>query len=89
MPLPSSLLDQIPDMFADSNESETVFVPVIQAGVEAFKVSRSVTSVNMEVGDSGTTATSPESYLAVTALLLENLDCRVWEGKNPTSLAMR
>ncbi|KAK1889797.1 Protein transport protein Sec24D [Dissostichus eleginoides] len=36
-PLLSSLLDQIPDMFADSNESETVFVPVIQAGVEAFK----------------------------------------------------
>ncbi|XP_033992572.1 LOW QUALITY PROTEIN: protein transport protein Sec24D [Trematomus bernacchii] len=32
-----NLLDQIPDMFADSNESETVFVPVIQAGVEAFK----------------------------------------------------
>ncbi|XP_068611788.1 protein transport protein Sec24D isoform X2 [Brachionichthys hirsutus] len=33
----SNLLDQIPDMFADTNESETVFVPVIQAGVEAFK----------------------------------------------------
>ncbi|XP_070785758.1 protein transport protein Sec24D isoform X3 [Enoplosus armatus] len=33
----SNLLDQIPDMFADSNESETVFAPVIQAGVEAFK----------------------------------------------------
>ncbi|XP_053198960.1 protein transport protein Sec24D [Scomber japonicus] len=32
-----NLLDQIPDMFADTNESETVFVPVIQAGVEAFK----------------------------------------------------
>lgn len=36
----SSLLDQIPDMFADTNESETVFVPVIQAGMEAFKVSQ-------------------------------------------------
>ncbi|KAM7366196.1 hypothetical protein PAMP_015659 [Pampus punctatissimus] len=32
-----NLLDQIPNMFADTNESETVFVPVIQAGVEAFK----------------------------------------------------
>lgn len=34
-----SLLDQIPDMFADTGESETVFAPVIQAGIEAFKVS--------------------------------------------------
>ena len=34
-----SLLDQIPEMFADSNENETVFVPVIQAGMEALKVS--------------------------------------------------
>lgn len=42
-----SLLDQIPDMFADTNESETVFAPVIQAGVEAFKVSNSVTCVSM------------------------------------------
>lgn len=33
-----SLLDQIPDMFADSNENETVFAPVIQAGMEALKV---------------------------------------------------
>ncbi|XP_028851319.1 protein transport protein Sec24D isoform X2 [Denticeps clupeoides] len=32
-----NLLDQIPDMFADTNESETVFAPIIQAGVEAFK----------------------------------------------------
>ncbi|XP_028284623.1 protein transport protein Sec24D isoform X1 [Parambassis ranga] len=32
-----NLLNQIPDMFADSNESETVFAPVIQAGLEAFK----------------------------------------------------
>ncbi|KAG7496243.1 transport protein Sec24D [Solea senegalensis] len=32
-----NLLDQIPDMFADTNENETVFAPVIQAGVEAFK----------------------------------------------------
>ncbi|KAK7909734.1 hypothetical protein WMY93_014418 [Mugilogobius chulae] len=32
-----NLLDQIPDMFANSNESETVFAPVIQAGVEALK----------------------------------------------------
>lgn len=47
VPFISSLLDQIPDMFADTNESETVFVPVIQAGVEAFKVSHRVTSVSM------------------------------------------
>uniref|UniRef100_A0A673MC35 Protein transport protein Sec24D-like n=1 Tax=Sinocyclocheilus rhinocerous TaxID=307959 RepID=A0A673MC35_9TELE len=33
----NNLLDQIPDMFADTNESETVFAPVIQAGVEALK----------------------------------------------------
>ncbi|XP_052417656.1 protein transport protein Sec24D [Carassius gibelio] len=33
----NNLLDQIPDMFAESNESETVFAPVIQAGVEALK----------------------------------------------------
>uniref|UniRef100_A0A8C5NHM0 SEC24 homolog D, COPII coat complex component n=1 Tax=Gouania willdenowi TaxID=441366 RepID=A0A8C5NHM0_GOUWI len=33
----ANLLGQIPDMFADTNESETVFAPVIQAGVEAFK----------------------------------------------------
>ncbi|KAJ8008271.1 hypothetical protein DPEC_G00103070 [Dallia pectoralis] len=33
----NNLLEQIPDMFADSNESETVFAPVIQAGVEALK----------------------------------------------------
>lgn len=44
--LVTSLLEQIPDMFADSNESETVFVPVIQAGMEAFKVSRSVKPVS-------------------------------------------
>ncbi|PKU42510.1 protein transport protein sec24d [Limosa lapponica baueri] len=32
-----NLLDQIPEMFADTNESETVFAPVIQAGMEALK----------------------------------------------------
>ncbi|XP_008844262.1 protein transport protein Sec24D isoform X2 [Nannospalax galili] len=32
-----NLLDQIPEMFADSNENETVFAPVIQAGMEALK----------------------------------------------------
>ena len=36
-------MDQIPDMFADTNESETVFAPVIQAGVEALKVSNART----------------------------------------------
>ncbi|XP_027025074.1 protein transport protein Sec24D isoform X1 [Tachysurus fulvidraco] len=33
----NNLLSQIPDMFSESNESETVFAPVIQAGVEAMK----------------------------------------------------
>ncbi|XP_053732398.1 protein transport protein Sec24C isoform X1 [Synchiropus splendidus] len=32
-----SLLDQIPKMFADTRETETVFGPVIQAGLEALK----------------------------------------------------
>nr|XP_023659096.1 protein transport protein Sec24C-like isoform X3 [Paramormyrops kingsleyae] len=32
-----SLLDQIPAMFADTQETETVFGPVIQAGLEALK----------------------------------------------------
>ncbi|KAJ7327018.1 hypothetical protein JRQ81_016777 [Phrynocephalus forsythii] len=32
-----NLLDQIPEMFTDTNESETVFAPVIQAGMEALK----------------------------------------------------
>ncbi|RXM35787.1 Protein transport protein Sec24C [Acipenser ruthenus] len=33
----NSLLDQIPEMFADTRETETVFAPVIQAGLEALK----------------------------------------------------
>ncbi|XP_044276094.1 protein transport protein Sec24C isoform X2 [Varanus komodoensis] len=33
----TSLLDQIPEIFADTRETETVFAPVIQAGVEALK----------------------------------------------------
>ncbi|XP_056285581.1 protein transport protein Sec24C isoform X1 [Pseudoliparis swirei] len=32
-----SLLDQIPEMFAETRETETVFGPVIQAGLEALK----------------------------------------------------
>ncbi|XP_053767877.1 protein transport protein Sec24D isoform X2 [Desmodus rotundus] len=32
-----NLLDQIPEMFADSGENETVFAPIVQAGVEALK----------------------------------------------------
>lgn len=40
----SSLLDQIPEMFAETRETETVFGPVIQAGLEALKVSFQVTS---------------------------------------------
>lgn len=34
----NSLLDQIPEMFADTRETETVFAPVIQAGLDALKV---------------------------------------------------
>ncbi|XP_030190200.1 protein transport protein Sec24C isoform X1 [Lynx canadensis] len=33
----TSLLDQISEMFADTRETETVFAPVIQAGMEALK----------------------------------------------------
>lgn len=36
--LSHSLLDQIPELFTDTNESETIFAPVIQAGMEALKV---------------------------------------------------
>ncbi|XP_063290737.1 protein transport protein Sec24C isoform X2 [Pelobates fuscus] len=32
-----SLLDQIPELFADTRETETVFAPVVQAGLEALK----------------------------------------------------
>ncbi|XP_039735435.1 protein transport protein Sec24D, partial [Pteropus medius] len=32
-----NLLDQIPEMFADSAENETVFAPVVRAGMEALK----------------------------------------------------
>ncbi|XP_028660821.2 protein transport protein Sec24D [Erpetoichthys calabaricus] len=32
-----NLLDNIPDMFADTDEGETVFAPVVQAGMEALK----------------------------------------------------
>ncbi|KAG8435097.1 hypothetical protein GDO86_013160 [Hymenochirus boettgeri] len=33
----NSLLEKIPEMFADTRETETVFAPVIQAGLEALK----------------------------------------------------
>lgn len=33
----NSLLEQIPEMFGDTRETETVFGPVIQAGLEALK----------------------------------------------------
>ncbi|XP_036392862.1 protein transport protein Sec24C isoform X1 [Megalops cyprinoides] len=36
-PVIESLLDQIPEMFADTRETDTVFGPVIQAGLEALK----------------------------------------------------
>ena len=44
----SSLLDQIPEMFADTRETETVFGPVIQAGLEALKVN----ACSVQVSDS-------------------------------------
>lgn len=44
----SSLLDQIPEMFADTRETETVFGPVIQAGLEALKVN----TCSVQVSDS-------------------------------------
>lgn len=42
----ASLLDQIPEMFADTRETETVFAPVIQAGLEALKVSKCIFMTN-------------------------------------------
>ena len=36
---PLSLMEQIPLMFGETRETETVLGPVIQAGKEAFKVS--------------------------------------------------
>ncbi len=35
-----SLMEQIPTMYADTRETETVLGPVIQAGKEAFKVNK-------------------------------------------------
>ncbi|XP_028932493.1 protein transport protein Sec24D isoform X2 [Ornithorhynchus anatinus] len=32
-----NLLDQIPEMFADTKDNETVFAPIVQAGMEALK----------------------------------------------------
>ncbi|NXC13034.1 SC24C protein, partial [Corythaeola cristata] len=42
----ASLLEQIPEMFADTRETETVFAPVIQAGLEALKVSKCIIMAN-------------------------------------------
>jgi hypothetical protein len=33
-----SLLDQIPQTFANSQETETILEPVIQSGIQALKV---------------------------------------------------
>lgn len=38
-----SLLEQIPTMFGETRETETVLGPVIQAGKEALKVNNDVT----------------------------------------------
>lgn len=45
-------MSQIPDMFVDTNESETVFAPVIQAGVEALKVKQIVAQFELAFFDS-------------------------------------
>lgn len=37
-----SLMEQIPTMFADTRETETVLAPAIQAGLEALKVNYSL-----------------------------------------------
>ncbi len=34
----SSLLDQIPQTFANTQETETILAPVIQSGMQALKV---------------------------------------------------
>ena len=36
----NSLLEQIPQTFANTQETETILAPVIQAGVQALKVRR-------------------------------------------------
>lgn len=55
-----SLLDQIPEMFADTRETETVFAPVIQAGMEALKVTQE------------SQATFSLAFLWKTALVTDN-----------------
>lgn len=42
------MLDQIPEMFADTRETETVFGPVIQAGLEALKVGKCIVIANFQ-----------------------------------------
>lgn len=37
-----SLMEQIPQMFADTRETEIILGPVVQAGMEALKVRRSI-----------------------------------------------
>lgn len=36
----SSLMQQIPSMFANTRETDTILLPAIQAGMEALKVRR-------------------------------------------------
>lgn len=38
-PVIDALMEQIPAMFGDTRETETVLLPAIQAGLEALKVS--------------------------------------------------
>lgn len=38
-PVIDALMEQIPIMFGDTRETETVLLPAIQAGLEALKVS--------------------------------------------------
>lgn len=64
-----SLLDQIPEMFADTRETETVFGPVIQAGLEALKVhgscSDSLSSQVAEIGFSESERRRKQYYIFI------------------------
>lgn len=41
-PVIDALMQQIPAMFADTRETETILLPAIQAGMEALKVHISI-----------------------------------------------
>lgn len=53
-------------MFADTNESETVFAPVIQAGVEALKVEQIYVHFDLSYSDSKLDSVTEVTLLIVT-----------------------